>query len=161
MKHKEIRKKLLRYIDVELSEKERAEIQLHLERCEQCRRDFQLLSGAWNLAQPIKRVQPSPFLWNKISARLDGKTQKGRLVDKVELFVRQTARPALTAAIVMLGLFIGIKLGNRLFMENLSSWQTSEVSIQSQSEFGLENFRVLSSSSLGDELAAFMNNENE
>ena len=156
MKHKEIRKKLLRYIDLELSEKERAEIQLHLERCEQCREDFQLLSGAWKLSQPIKRAQPSPFLWNKISARLDEKVQRGQLIHKAVLFIRQTARPALTAAIVLLGFFIGIKLGNRLFMENLSSWQTSEVSIQSQSEFGLENFRVLPSSSLGSELAALM-----
>jgi len=161
MKHKEIQKRLLRYIDAKLPPEDRKEIQLHLQRCEQCRKDLQLLSGTWSLSQSIRRVQPSPFLWNKISTQLEGKTQKGRLVYKVELFIRQTARPALTVAIVLLGLFIGIKLGNRLFMENLSSQQTSEVFIQSQNEFGLENFRVLSSGSLGDELAAFMNYENE
>ncbi|NOY58454.1 MAG: hypothetical protein GXO75_05920 [Calditrichaeota bacterium] len=160
MKHKEIQKKLLRYIEAELPPDERAEVQLHLERCEQCRKDVQSLSGAWNLSQSIKQVQPSPFLWNKISAQLGGKTQKGGLVNKVRVFIRQTARPALTAAIVMLGLFIGIKLGNRLMMTEVSSRQAG-TSLQLQSEFGLENFRVLSSGSLGGELAAFMDYENE
>jgi len=161
MKHKEIRKKLLRYVDAELPQEERAEIQLHLQRCEQCRNDVELLSGAWNLSQSTRRMQPSPFLWNKIAARLEGKAQKGRLVHKVELFVRQTARPALTAAVVVLGLFIGIKLGNRLVMTEFSARQPGDASIQLQSEFGLENFRVLSSGSLGSELAAFMDYENE
>ena len=160
MKHKEIRKKLLRYIDAELPQEESVEIQFHLQHCKQCRKDIELLSGAWNLSQPIRRVQPSPLLWNKISLQLEGKAQKGRLVHKVELFVRQTARPALTAAVVVLGLFIGIKLGNRVMMTELSSRQTV-ISLQSQSEFGLENFRALSPGSLGGELAALMEYENK
>lgn len=160
MEHKKIRKKLLRYINAELPPEESEEIQLHLERCEQCRKDVKLLSVAWNLSQPIKQAQPSPFLWNKIYAQLESKTQKGRLVKKVRVFIWQTARPALTAAIVMLGLFIGIKLGNRLMMTELSSRQAG-ASLQLQSEFGLENFRVLSSGSLGSELAAFMDYKNE
>jgi len=161
MKHKEIRKKLLRYIDAELPPEEREEIQHHLKRCEQCRKEVESLSGVWILSQSIERAQPSSFLWNKISAQLAGKSQKGRLLDKVELFIRQTMRPALTAAIVVLGLFIGIKLGNRLIMEELSGQQASGTSIQLQSEFGLDNFRVLTSGSLGDELAVLMEYENK
>ena len=160
MKHKEIRKKLLRYIDAELPQEERSEIQNHLQRCEQCRKDVERLSGAWNLSQPIKRAQPSPFLWNRISEQLAGKTQKTPL-HKLELFIRQTARPALTAAVVILGLFIGIKVGNRLMTAELPGSQPADASIQLQSEFGLENFRVFSSGSLGGELAAFMDYENE
>ena len=156
MKHKEIQKKLLRYLDDELPQEERSEIQNHLERCEQCRQDIDLLSGAWNLSQPIKRSQPSPFLWNKISARLDSKAQKGQLIHKAVLFIRQMAQPALTAAVVILGLFIGINLGDRMITAQLSNQQTAITTTQSQSEFGLENFRVLSSSSLGSELAALM-----
>ena len=160
MEHKEIRKKLLRYIDAELPQEERADIQQHLKRCEQCRKDIQSLSGLWNLSQSIKRAQPSPFLWNKISAQLEGKTQKRRLVNKVRVFIRQTAWPALTAAIVMLGLFIGIKVGNRLMMEELSGRQAG-ASLQLQSEFGLDNFRLLSYGSLGSEMAELMDYENE
>jgi len=112
------------------------------------------------LSQSIKRAQPSPFLWNKISAQLEGKTQKRRLVKKVRVFIRQTAWPALTAVIVMLGLFIGIKVGNRLMMEELSGRQAG-ASLQLQSEFGLDNFRLLSYGSLGSEMAELMDYENE
>jgi len=46
-------------------------------------------------------------------------------------------------------------------MTDFSALQPGDDSIQLQSEFGLENFRVLSSGSLGSELAAFMDYENE
>jgi len=161
MKHKEILKKLLRYIDAELPSEEREEIQLHLKRCEQCRKDVRLLSGIWSLSQPVSRAQPSPFLWNKIAAQLEGKPQKEQLMHKAGAFIRQTARPALTAAIVVLGLFIGIQLGNHLIQEELYRPQASGTSIQLQSEFGLDNFRVYSSASLGGELAALMDYENK
>jgi len=161
MKHKEIQKKLLRYIDAELPQEEREEIQLHLEQCEQCRKEVRLLSGICSLTQPVSRAQPSPLLWNKISAQLEGKTQKEQLIHKAGAFIRQTARPALTAAIVVLGLFIGIRLGNHLIQEELYRPQVSGTSIQLQNEFGLDNFRIFSSGSLGGEMEALMNYKKE
>ncbi len=161
MKHKEIQKKLLRYIDAGLPQEERKEIQLHLEQCEQCRKAVRLLSGIWSLLPPVSRAQPSPFLWNKISARLAGKTQKEHLIHRAGAFIRQTARPALTAAVVALGLFIGIQLGNYFIPQELYSLRAGNTSPQSHSEFGLDNFQVLSTGSLGGELAVFMNYENK
>jgi len=156
MRHKHVRNKFLRYIDGEMPEKEKQKIKLHLEGCEQCRKDVELLARAWNLSQPIKRPQPSPFLWNKISPQLGGESQKERLVHKAILFIRKTAQPALTAAVVALALFIGIQIGGRLITKNISSQQTAITTTQSQNEFGLDNFRVLSTNSLGSELAALM-----
>jgi len=159
MKHKEIRKKLLRYMDAELAQEERAEIQLHLERCEQCRKDIESLSGVWNLSQPIKRAQLSPFLWNKISAQLEDKRQTGKSMHKAEQFIRQMAQPALTAAVIIFGIFIGIRLGNRMSTAQLSSQQIAITTTQSQNEFGLENFQILPSSSLAGEFATLMDYE--
>ncbi len=159
MKHKNIRKKLLRYIDAELPEKERAEIQSHLKHCAQCRKDIESLSGVWNLSQPIKRAQPSQFLWNKISTQLEDKRHTGQSIHKAALFIRQMAQPALTAAVIILGLFIGIKLGNRMSTAQLSSQQVTITTAQSQNEFGLENFRILPSSSLAGEFATLMDYE--
>ncbi|NOY60725.1 MAG: zf-HC2 domain-containing protein [Calditrichaeota bacterium] len=161
MEHKEIRKKLLSYIDNELPPDEIAEIQLHLEQCAQCRKDIQLLSGVWNLPQSKRQMQPSPFLWNKISAQLEEKRQTGQSIHKVTKFIRQMAKPALTAAVIIIGVFIGIKIGHRMSRAQLSSQQITIISVQSQDEFGLENFRILPSSSLAGELAVFMDFENE
>jgi len=160
-KHKIFQNKLLRFIDGSVSAKEKQGIQLHIEKCEKCRKDVELLSDAWNRVQHIKRVQSSPFLWNKILFRLTDKTQKELWVYKAAVFIRQTAQPALTAAIVVFGLFIGIKFGNRLTMEDLSSQQSSIKSFQPQSEFGLENFQVLPSGTLGWELATLMDYKNK
>ena len=156
MKHKEIRKKLLRYIDAELPQEESVEIQFHLQHCKQCRKDIELLSGAWNLLQPIKRVQPPPFLWNRISSRLDEKGQKNYLIDRAAFFIKQIAQPALAVAIMAMALFIGIQIGDLLIAEKLPREQTVVTTPHFENEFGLENFRVLSSNSLGDELAALM-----
>ncbi len=161
MKHKEIQKKLLRYIDAELPQEERKEIQLHLEQCEQCRKDVELLYGVWNISQSIERMQPSPFLWNKISAQLEGKAQKERLIHKAGAFIRQTARPALTAAVAALALFIGIQIGGYLNTKTFSKQQTTQTTNELQDEFGLQNFQLLTSGSLGGEMAALMNYENE
>ena len=161
MKHREIRKKLLRYIDGELPQDDKEEIQLHLEHCEQCRKDVQSLSGVWKLSQSIERMQPSPFLWNKISAQLEGKTQKRRLVHKAGVFIRQVAQPALTVAIVAMALFVGIQIGGYLNTKTLSRQQTTQTTNELQNEFGLQNFQLLTSGSLGGEMAALMNYENE
>jgi len=161
MKHKNIQKKLLRYIDAELPENERQEIETHLKQCEQCRKDVELLSGTWYLSQQVKVAHPSPFLWEKISNRLDVETQKNYLIYRAASFIREMAQPALTAAAVILALFIGIQIGGHLVTDKLSSQQNAITTNQLQSEFGMDNFQLFSTSSIGSELSALMDYKNE
>jgi len=161
MKHKEIHKKLLQYIHAELPYEENIKVKRHLQQCNQCRKDVQLLYSIWNSPQSINRVQPSPFLWNKISAQLVNKNQREPLIYKSKIFVLQTSRPALVAAIVIMGLFIGIKLGNHIVISKSSSKLPEITSTQLQNEFGLGNFQLLSSGSLGNEMVTLIDYKNK
>ena len=71
------------------------------------------------------------------------------------------AKPAFTAVLVILVLFIGIQVGGRLITEKSPIPQEAITSAQTQSEFGLQNFGVFSSGSLGEEMATLMDYENE
>jgi len=123
-------------------------------------KEIQILADVWKFSNPISRKQPSPFLWDKISKRIDNKNQNEILVHKTKFFILQTARPALAAAIVILGLFIGINLGNRITISDLHNQITESTTNQLQNEFGLENFQILSTGSLGGEMATLMANKN-
>lgn len=160
MKHKEIQKKMLRYINAQLPQEEMSEIKHHLELCKTCQKKIQILADVWKFSNSINRVQPSPILWNKISKRIDNKNQNEILVHKTKIFILHTVRPALTTAIVILGLFIGINLGNRITMSDLHNQMAEITTNQLQNEFGLENFQILSSGSLGGEMATLMANKN-
>ena len=161
MRHKEIRKKLLRYIDGELSEVERDEIKLHLQHCKRCQKDIALLSRVWNLSPPIERPQPSPSIWNGIMARLNSKSWKNKLAPRVNVFIRQVAEPALTMALLAMALFVGIQIGTYLNTNASSENQAARTNNELQNEFGLQNFQLLTSESLGGEMAALMNYESE
>ena len=156
MKHKIVQKKILRYIDGDISEKERQEIESHLQHCKSCRKDVELLSGVWDSSQLLNRARPSPFLWNKISTRLAGKNRKGRVSNMLWLFIRQAARPVFTVVIVLLGLFIGFRIGGRLIKQKPSKQQNYITTAQMDNEFGLNNFQLLSSGSLDSKMAELM-----
>ena len=159
MKHKKIQKKLLRYIDGELPPTEKAEVQRHLQHCGRCRRDLQLLSGAWSSRKQPQRVRPPAYLWNRISEQLTAETREEWSVRRIAFLLKEAVRPALTVVVILLGMFIGIKIGNHLLPAGLAARQNSLRSGQVRTEFGLENFRLLSSGSLDHEMAAFMGYE--
>ncbi len=161
MKHKDIQKKILRYIDSELSEEERLEVEAHLKQCAQCRRDVESLSVSWQLSESVYRVQPSAFLWNRISEHLNEVSHGKYLNYRITSFIRQLAQPALTAALIIIALFTGIQVGGQLTNKNVSKQHNFITTNQVQNEFGLDNFRLLSSGSLGGEMVALMDFNNE
>jgi len=57
-------------VDQQLSEREARAARLHLEQCGICRALHDEISEVTHLFQNIAAVEPSPFLWRRISARI-------------------------------------------------------------------------------------------
>ena len=63
--------KLGRYLDAELSEKERTEIESHVRQCPHCTSELAALTSMHDQIAAVKTVNPPPGLWESIETSLD------------------------------------------------------------------------------------------
>jgi len=145
MKHKTIQKKLLRYLDEELSELEKVEVQRHLERCETCRDALQTVESLWIAERPLERKTAPPFLWTRISVQLGAEAEKGIFKGFKEP-VRLALRPLVTVVVLLFIFFSGITLGDLM---TGSSGDVTEISTERITDnFGMSYFEILPPGSL-------------
>lgn len=140
MKHKSIRKKLLRYLDDDLSEREKEKMQRHIESCPGCRDALKAIEALWVTEQMIERQTAPPFLWTRIAGRLQSQTKRG-LIEEPENPARWVLRPVLTVVMLFLMLYSGIRLGNLM---TGSTGDASEISTENPTDnFGMSYFEIL------------------
>jgi len=75
MKCAEVRAKLFRKIDGELSESEIRDLDDHIQQCHSCARDYNLLALPHRMASGIPPVAPSPFFYKKLRFRIESEAQ--------------------------------------------------------------------------------------
>lgn len=156
MKHKTIRKKILRYLEGDLDEKEKGKIQRHLKHCRMCRDELNILRPIWMTEQPVKRETAPPFLWTRISARLSSKKKEG-LPWKVKKVTRFLLRPVLTVVALGFMFYSGIRLGT---LVTGAREDHTEISMETTAEeFGLNYFDILPPGSIDARILAL--NESE
>ncbi len=157
MRHKTIQKKLLRYLDNDLSEKEKEEWRRHLESCRNCRDALKTVEALWKTEQPIERKKAPQFLWTSISARLKTEQKQGFLNRVTNNIVRPALRPVAIVVVLLFIFFIGIQLGT------LMSGQTGDgaeiSSVKESDDFGLGYFEVLPPTSLYSHTLALIESE--
>ena len=112
MKCKKVRKKLLIFIDGELSEKHRIEIQNHLNGCPDCLKQVNVLSKIWDIAGELERTEPSPYLWNKLSLRIAEYESSHNLFSALFETIARYSVSATAVMTFLIGIFIGIYLGS-------------------------------------------------
>lgn len=110
MRHKTIQKKLLSYLDNDLSDDEKQTIQRHLETCQECRDDIKTLERLWQSDRPIERIGVPPFIWARIANALKSEKRRG-FFDGVEFSFSRMLRPVFVVAILVLVFIGGIELG--------------------------------------------------
>jgi predicted anti-sigma-YlaC factor YlaD len=75
MKCHTVRELVFRRIDNELQEQESAEFDAHLSECESCAREYRLLSLPSRIAKGISPVEPSPYFFQRLAAKLEVEAQ--------------------------------------------------------------------------------------
>jgi len=151
MKHKLIRKKLLRYLDNDLPENEQQEIQAHMVECPSCRAHLQWLKSSWQTEQSISRITAPPFLWTRFLARLN-KEERSPMIVRIAGQFFQYARPAIVTAVIVLMVYIGVQFGQKIILPKTESTLSGVQTSQIRTEFGMDYFSALPPGSVGEPL---------
>ncbi|HHS14448.1 MAG TPA: hypothetical protein ENN03_11880, partial [bacterium] len=143
MRHRNIRKKLLHYLDGGLTERESETIQNHLQHCVSCREALNRLEVLWGGAETGETVKVPPFLWNRVSARLQQR-KRARFSIRVSPAFRPVMRLGFLFLVMGMAVAGGIGLG-KMIGSGDSSFQSAIVARQG---LGLENLEAVPPGSL-------------
>ena len=108
MKCSEIHKQLFPYLEGELSENEVGRIDNHLEECASCRSVYENTREAWNALREEK-IPHQPFFYTRLKQSMENR--KNRSVPNLARVGRTILQPAMYFAILGLGIYIGVQLG--------------------------------------------------
>ncbi|MDD5772948.1 MAG: zf-HC2 domain-containing protein [bacterium] len=118
MEHKNIKGKLLLYIDNELSQPEMMEVKTHIDVCADCREHLTVISGLWRLEKVQKQEAPR-YIWTRLAAEIKEYEHNPVLFDifysrKKFAYIFQ---PAVMVILVFISVLTGYFGGNFLSRE--------------------------------------------
>ena len=147
MKHKTVKRKLLRYLDNDLPEGEFKAVRQHLSTCPECSNYLQQLEKIWFTEQPVTPIEVPPFLWTRLSVRLQTGIQptiKNRYFAVMNLFIKRAWIPEA----VVITIFTGIKFGSEMHQDALKgNYETTIVQ-----DFGLNYFSLMPPGYVGESI---------
>ena len=128
MKCKEVNKKLLSYINNDLSNFENENIKNHLKNCKTCYEISSELHTTMNLFDDRITLQPNPFLYTRILQKLNNsKTIQGNY--SIFPVFKKVLQPVIFSLLLMFSVFLGIKLGNT-YQTDQQEKNTSSLTIE-------------------------------
>ncbi len=101
----EIRTWLFRRLDDELSPGEMARLDAHLAQCPSCAREWRLLSLPRLIGKSIPALEPSPFFYARLKARLEREKHSVTIWQVLLGLSRQIVPALATITLVILSLF--------------------------------------------------------
>ncbi len=96
---------LFRLMDEELSPAEREQLNSHLESCPSCTREWKLLTLPRRIGRAIPALEPPPFFYARLRARLERESQAVTIWQLVLGLSRQIVPALATVTLVIVSLF--------------------------------------------------------
>lgn len=143
MKHDALQNLLISYLDGEVSKEQSKEIRQHLSKCQACREFHQTLSQFWQEELPETRVSPPPDLWRKIRTRIEAESRQ-RWWPRLREPVRLALQPIAAAAIILLAVFIGLRVGEQFLSPSEPKM------IELREEFRMDYFAAVPAGTVGE-----------
>ena len=140
MECSKIQRKLSRFIDDEITDLQKKEIENHLNICNHCKKVYQTLLQSWELLNVLPNPEPTPFLYTRILARVSAKSSV-----KPYRWIERILVPLSATVAVILGIAIGSIVG-------ANGQETDQVSVAESnitSSIDLGAFDDMPESSLG------------
>jgi predicted anti-sigma-YlaC factor YlaD len=131
MRCRKVRRKLSAFLDGEVREKEKEKIASHLKACSSCGEKARILSSVLTLLEKGREsIKPSPYFWNRLDHRIAQIERKKDAFAKLLERINRAFIPATATAVLVIGLFIGIQLGEVVYCgiaESLSRKDSSSL----------------------------------
>jgi hypothetical protein len=112
MNCKNAKNNFISFLQNELTEEIRVEMENHFKACSNCSRLLEEFSQLWGVLEHRERIQPSPFFWTRLSQKLiEDEEGKKSALGWLERLAGQ-ARPAIAIGVLVICIFLGYSLGN-------------------------------------------------
>ncbi|HPV18715.1 MAG TPA: zf-HC2 domain-containing protein [Prolixibacteraceae bacterium] len=109
MKCRKCFRDLTAYLEGTLGPEAQAGVERHLDECKECRGFAEFLRDNYFLAAEEYRVEPAPFFFTRVKARLESVT-----ATTANSSWRVLLQPAFFSLLLLLGIYSGIRLGSTL-----------------------------------------------
>ncbi len=159
MKHKDVKKKLILYLDGELPENEMKEISEHLSTCFECSRQRDLFVSIWNSEDVRQKPVVPPFIWTRLEARIREYEQTSKWNYNLKKAISYVSMHPVSLAASIIAIAVGIFVGTLTFRQqdfgNPSLREKSQIqssSLTATDEFKLNLFDLVPRNELGSEL---------
>lgn len=126
MKCKQIQRELIFYLEGGLNIEKRNEMKSHLSECETCKNFADNLDLSLKIIDKEKELQVNPFMYTRIQERINSYEHKP---NAFITSATRILRPVFVSAVIVFGIFAGIKLGN-YFNDRLVN-NVTEIQIES------------------------------
>jgi predicted anti-sigma-YlaC factor YlaD len=158
MNCKNVKKSLVPFLENELPEERRVEMENHLKICPDCSRLLEEFSQLWETLEHREKAQPSPYLWTKLKQRIiEYEEGRGPLFGWLEGLVRWT-RPAIAIVVLLICIFAGYSLGNLPQSANgQTAYQADQRTIALEQFFDSYNLSLLDNLPTGSIEATYLN----
>lgn len=103
---------ILRKLDNELSESENRILDAHLHQCEDCARDYGLLTVPQRIAQAVSPPEPSPFFNQKLITHIESEVQDAAIFQLFFGLARRIIPSMAAVTLVLLSVFTYLQLNN-------------------------------------------------
>jgi predicted anti-sigma-YlaC factor YlaD len=125
MNCKSVKENLVFFLENELPEERRIQMENHLKNCPDCSRLLEEFSLLWEGVQQREKIQPSPYFWTKLKQRIvEYEEGEKPVFGWIEGLIRLT-RPAVVVAAMLICIFLGYSLGN--FPQQVNGQTVSQV----------------------------------
>lgn len=112
MNCKSAKENLVFFLENELSEERRIQMENHLKNCPDCSRLLEEFSLLWEGVQQREGIGPSPYFWTRLKQRVvEYEGGKKPLFGWIGELIRLT-RPAVAVGAALICIFLGYSLGN-------------------------------------------------
>ena len=112
MNCEEVKKNLCLFLEDTLSPPKRSAMESHLMNCSSCSKLLEEFSPFWGILEHRERIQPSHYLWTRLSQKINEYEEEKRSVWGRLKGLVIWARPVVTVAVLGMCIFAGYILGN-------------------------------------------------
>ena len=107
MRCRTVQRKLSAFLDGEVPEKMTSQITEHLSGCPACREEAASLSAVWKGLEEMREIDPSPYFWTRLNARIAQAERRRFSPDRVWRMLSRTLVPVTGVTAAVIGLWIG------------------------------------------------------